>query len=135
MNDVYGRMITDANLPVQKTILASSERTGVQLLDCGENCQGRYEVVTGNVLVACTDDYARARDYYFRETSRLSAECQTAYNVRAREAKAAGLTGYLFRDYACERITMNQALQLLKTPRGIPAESLPAFWDTGRERT
>lgn len=135
MNDVYGRMITDANLPVQKTMLASSERTGVQLLDCGENCQGRYEVVTGNVLVACTDDYARARDYYFRETSRLSAECQTAYNVRAREAKAAGLTGYLFRDYACERITMNQALQLLKTPRGIPAESLPAFWDTGRERT
>lgn len=135
MNDVYGRMITDANLPVQKTMLASSERTGVQLLDCGENCQGRYEVVTGNVLVACTDDYARARDYYFSETSRLSAECQTAYNVRAREAKAAGLTGYLFRDYACERITMNQALQLLKTPRGIPAESLPAFWDTGRERT
>lgn len=135
MNDVYGRLITDANLPVQKTMLASSERTGVQLLDCGENCQGRYEVVTGNVLVACTDDYARARDYYFRETSRLSAECQTAYNVRAREAKAAGLTGYLFRDYACERITMNQALQLLKTPRGIPAESLPAFWDTGRERT
>lgn len=135
MNDVYGRMITDANLPVKKTMLAWSERTGVQLLDCGENCQGRYEVVTGNVLVACTDDYARARDYYFRETSRLSAECQTAYNVRAREAKAAGLTGYLFRDYACERITMNQALQLLKTPRGIPAESLPAFWDTGRERT
>lgn len=135
MNDVYGRMITDANLPVQKTMLASSERTGVQLRDCGENCQGRYEVVTGNVLVACTDDYARARDYYFRETSRLSAECQTAYNVRAREAKAAGLIGYLFRDYACERITMNQALQLLKTPRGIPAESLPAYWDTGRERT
>jgi len=73
MNDVYGRIITDANLPVQKTALASSERSGVQLLDCGEGCQGRYEVVTENVLVACTDDYARAREYYFKETSRVSA--------------------------------------------------------------
>ncbi|MEN4559583.1 MULTISPECIES: hypothetical protein [Pantoea] len=135
MNDVYGRMITDANLPIQKTVLASSERTGVQLLDCGEDCQGRYEVIAGNVLVACTDDYARARDYYFKETSRVSAECQAAYNVRAREAKAAGLIGYLFREYACEHITMDQALQLLKTPRGIPAESLPAFWDTGMKLT
>ncbi|KKB02698.1 hypothetical protein [Pantoea anthophila] len=125
MNDVYGRMITDANLPVKKTVLVSSERTGVQLLDCGEDCQGRYEVITDNMLVACTDDYARARDYYFRETSRISNECQSAYNVRAREAKAAGLIGYLFREYACERITMDQALQLLNTPRGIPAEFLP----------
>lgn len=126
MNDVYGRMITDANLPLQKTVLASSQRTGVQLLDCGADCQGRYEVITGNVLVACTDDYARARDYYFRETSRISAEHQTAYKVRVREAEAAGLIGYLFREYACERITMDQALQLLNMPRGIPAELLPA---------
>lgn len=134
MNDVYGRMISTGR-PIQKTVLASSERTGVQLLDCGEDCQGRYEVVTKNVLVACTDSYARAREYYFKETSRLSAECQTAYNVRAREAKAAGLIGYLFREYACEHITMEQALQLLNTPRGIPAESLPAFWDTGMKLT
>lgn len=126
MNDVYGRMITDANLPVQKTMLASSERTGVQLLDCGEDCQGRYEVITGNVLVACTDDYARARDYYFGETSRVTTVHQTAYNVRVREAQTAGLIGYLFREYACERITMDQALQLLNTPRGIPADCLPA---------
>ena len=126
MNDVYGRMIPAASLPIQKTVLASSERTGVQLLDCGEDCQGRYEVVTENVLVACTDDYARAREYYFKETSRLSAECQTAYNVRAREGKAAGLVGYLFREYACDRITMDQALLLLNTPRGIPAELLTA---------
>lgn len=126
MNDVYGRMITDANLPLQKTVLASSQRTGVQLLDCGADCQGRYEVITGNVMVACTDDYARARDYYFRETSRIGAEHQTAYKVRAREAEAAGLIGYLFREYACERITMDQALQLLNMPRGIPADLLPA---------
>ncbi|MEL7698466.1 MULTISPECIES: hypothetical protein [Pantoea] len=107
MNDVYGRMITDANLPVEKTVLASSQRTGVQLLECGEDCQGRYEVITDNVLVACTDDYARARDYYFRETSRVSALHKTAYNMRLREAEAAGLIGYLFREYACERITMD----------------------------
>ncbi|EFM17772.1 hypothetical protein [Pantoea sp. aB] len=135
MNDVYGRMIPDTGLPIQKTVLASSERTGVRLLDCGEDCQGRYEVITENVLVACTDDYARAREYYFKETSRLSAECQTAYNIRAREAKAAGLIGYIFREYACNRITMDQALLLLNTPRGIPAESLPAYWDTGMKLT
>jgi len=134
MNDVYGRMIS-TGMPIQKTVLASSVRTGVQLLDCGEDCQGRYEVVTENVLVACTDSYARARDYYFKEASRVSVECQTAYNVRAREAKAAGLIGYLFREYAYEHITMEQALQLLNTPRGIPAESLPALWDTGMKLT
>mgnify|MGYP001046975307 CR=1 FL=1 len=126
MNDVYGRMITDAILPVQKTVLASSERTGVQLLDYGEDCQGRYEVITGNMLVACTDDYARARDYYFRETSRVTAVHQTAYNMRVREAQTAGLIGYLFREYACERITMDQALQWLNTPRGVPYDALPA---------
>lgn len=126
MNDVYGRMISTGR-PIQKTVLASSERTGVQLLDCGENCQGRFEVVTKNVLVACTDSYARARDYYFKETSRLTNEYQSAYNARAREAKAAGLIGYIFREYVCNRITMDQAIMLLNTPRGIPAESLPAF--------
>lgn len=126
MNDVYGRMITDANLPVQKTVLASSERTSVQLLDCGEDCQGRYEVITGNMLVACTDDYARARDYYFRETSRVTAVHQTAYKMRVREAQTAGLIGYLFREYACERITMDQALQWLNTPRGVPYDALSA---------
>ena len=125
MNDVYGQMIS-TGVPIQKTVLASSVRTGVQLLDCGEDCQGRYEVVTKNVLVACTDSYARARDYYFKETSRLTNECQTAYNARAREAKAAGLIGYIYREYACNRITMDQALMLLNTPRGIPAELLSA---------
>lgn len=127
MNDVYGRMIPTVGQPIQKTVLASSERTGVQLLDCGENCQGRFEVVTKKVLVACTDSYARARDYYFKETSRLTNEYQSAYNARAREAKAAGLIGYIFREYVCNRITMDQAIMLLNTPRGIPAESLPAF--------
>lgn len=125
MNDVYGRMIPTAGLPINKTIMASSERTGVQLLDCGKDCQGRYEVIANNVLVACTDDYTKARDYYFSETSRISAESQTAYNMRVKEAQATGLTGYLFQEYACERITMNQALQLLNTPRGIPAELMP----------
>lgn len=122
MNDVYGRMIPTAGLPIDKTVMASSERTGVQLLDCGEDCQGRYEVIANNVLVACTDDYTKARDYYFRETSRISAESQTAYNVRVREAQAASLTGYLFRESPCERMTLSEALILLKTPHGIPAE-------------
>lgn len=126
MNDVYGKMIPTAGLPIDKTVIASSERTGVQLLDCGEDCQGRYEVITENVLVACTDDYTKARDYYFSETCRISAESQTAYNVRVREAQAAGLTGYLLREYACERITLSEALILLNTPRGIPAELMPA---------
>lgn len=128
MNDVYGRMIPAAGLPIDKTVMASSERTGVQLLDCGKDCQGRYEVIANNVLVACTDDYTKARDYYFSETSRISAESQTAYNVRVREAQAAGLTGYLFRDYACERITLSEALIRLNTPRGIPASDLSVDW-------
>lgn len=128
MNDVYGRMIPAAGLPIDKTVMASSERTGVQLLDCGKDCQGRYEVIANNVLVACTDDYTKARDYYFSETSRISAESQTAYNVRVREAQAAGLTGYLFRDYACERMTLSEALIRLNTPRGIPASDLSVDW-------
>ena len=42
MNDVYGRMIPTAGLLIDKTVMASSERTGVQLLNYGEDCQGRY---------------------------------------------------------------------------------------------
>lgn len=126
MKNLFGNVVPVSGLPVDKTVLASSGKSGVQLLDCGEECQGRYEVVSQGVLVACTDNYAKASDYYFKESARISAESQASYNAKVREAESAGLSGYRVRDYANDRITLSDALAQQNTPRGIPAEFLPA---------
>jgi len=126
MKTIFGKVIPANGLPIDKTVLASSGKSGVQLLDCGEEFQGRYEVVSQSVLVACTDSYAKASDFYFKESARVSAESQASYNAKVREAESAGLSGYRVRDYANDRITLKDALAQQNTPLGIPAEFLPA---------
>jgi len=126
MKNIFGNAVPAHGLPVDKTVLASSGKTGVQLLDCGEKFQGRYEVIAKGVLVACTDSYAKASEYYFKESARVSAESQASYNAKVREAESAGLSGYRVRDYANDRITLKDALAQQNTPLGIPAEFLPA---------
>lgn len=113
------------SLPIDKTVLASSPKTAVQLLDCGEGYQGRYEVVVLNVLVACTDDYAGARGYYFKEASRIRSEQQAVYNARYSEAQAAGVDGWRAQQYAAGSMTLEAAIESQHTPCGIPAEELP----------
>nr|WP_314431740.1 hypothetical protein [uncultured Pantoea sp.] len=126
MKTIFGKVIPANGLPIDKTVLASSGKSGVQLLDCGEEFQGRYEVVSQGVLVACTDSYAKAGDFYFKESARVSAESQASYNAKVREAESAGLSRYRVRDYANDRITLKDALAQQNTPLGIPAEFLPA---------
>ena len=122
MKNLFGNVVPMSGLPVDKTVLASSGKSGVQLLDCGEECQGRYEVVSQGVLVACTDNYAKASDYYFKESARISAESQASYNAKVREAESAGLSGYRVRDYANDRITLKDALTQQNTPISLPAK-------------
>lgn len=126
MKNIFGNAVPAHGLPVDKTVLASSGKAGVQLLDCGEQFQGRYEVIAKGMLVACTDSYAKASDYYFKESARISAESQASYKAKVREAESAGLSGYRVRDYANDRITLKDALAQQNTPLGIPAEFLPA---------
>jgi len=126
MKNLFGNVVPMSGLPVDKTVLASSGKSGVQLLDCGEEFQGRYEVVSQGVLVACTDNYAKASGYYFKESARISAENQASYNAKVREAASAGLSGYRVRDYANDRITLDDALAQQNTPHGIPVELLSA---------
>lgn len=115
----------DTGLPIDKTVLATSIKAGVQLLDCGEGHEGRYEVVVQNVLAACTDDYPGARAYYFKEASRIRAEQKAAYNALYKQANAAGIDGWLAQSYAEGRMTLEAALEAHNTPRGIPVEELP----------
>jgi len=126
MKNIFGNAVPAHGLPVDKTVLASSGKAGVQLLDCGEQFQGRYEVIAKGMLVACTDSYAKASDYYFKESARVSAESQASYNAKVKEAESAGLSGYRVRDYANDRITLKDALAQQNTPLGIPVEFLPA---------
>ncbi|MDT0178214.1 hypothetical protein Q9R34_19505 [Enterobacter sp. BRE11] len=124
MNDIFGRNVA-TELAIDKTVLAYSDRKGVQLLDCGEEHVGRYEVVVKDVLVACTDSYKKARTYYFREMERISTESQATFNAKLREAESAGLSGYLIREYAIGRITLAEGLKRQNTPCGIPIEEMP----------
>ena len=117
MKNIFGNVVPANGLPIDKTVLASSGKSGVQLLDCGEEFQGRYEVVSQGVLVACTDNYAKASEYYFKESARISAESQASYNAKVREAESAGL-----RDYANDRITLKDALTQQNTPISLPAK-------------
>lgn len=128
MGKFLGRKALPGQLAIDKAVLASSAKSGVKLLDCGEGHQGRYEVEAHGKLVACTDDYARARSYYFKETSRIRDEQKLAYNARLNEARESGLSGFWAQLVAEGCKTIAEALDAQRNACngfGIPAAELP----------
>lgn len=112
-------------LPIDKTVLAESSKTDTQLLDCGEGTEGRYEVISQGVLIACTDDYTVASNHYFKASAAVASERAAVFNERLNEARKAGLISYLAHDVATGSLTLESALEEARKPKGIPVDELP----------
>lgn len=126
MKNYFGKEAVLKTLPIEKTILAQSVKTHTQLLDVGEGFDGRYEVVAKGVLVCCTNDYTKARSYYFSESGRISGEQAKEFAAKLKEGQKAGLGWYLARDYAMGVYTLEAALIEFSKPKGIPLNELPS---------